>query len=88
MISIVGTIAAVLTTSAMFPQALKIIRSKDVRSISLWMYLANTVGIIMWLTYGLLLNNLIIIIANIVALIPALTILILKIKLGNSSQCS
>lgn len=82
MVTIVGTLAAILTTSAMFPQAIKIIRSRDVRSISLLMYIANTLGIVLWLTYGILLENLILIVTNIVAFIPASTILFLKIKLS------
>lgn len=80
MVTLVGTLAAILTTSAMFPQAIKIIRSRDVRSISLLMYIANTLGIVLWLTYGILLENLILIVTNIVAFIPASTILFLKIK--------
>ncbi len=86
-ITIVGTLAAILTTSAMFPQAIKIIRNRDVRSISLMMYIANTLGVILWLTYGILLSNTILIITNIIAFIPAVTILILKIKFDiRSSQ--
>lgn len=82
MVTIVGTLAAILTTSAMFPQAIKIIRSRDVRSISLLMYIANTLGIVLWLTYGILLENIILIVTNIVAFIPATTILFLKIRLS------
>lgn len=82
MVTIVGTLTAILTTSAMFPQAIKIIRSRDVRSISLLMYIANTLGIVLWLTYGILLENIILIVTNIVAFIPATTILFLKIRLS------
>jgi MtN3 and saliva related transmembrane protein len=85
MITIVGALAAVLTTAAMFPQAIKIIRSRDVRSISLWMYVANTLGIVLWLAYGILLENFVIIFANLIGLFPAVTILSLKIKLGKES---
>lgn len=49
------------------------------------MYIANTLGVILWLMYGILLVNTILIITNIVAFVPAVTILILKIKLGNKS---
>jgi len=81
MITIIGTIAAILTTVAMFPQAIRIIKTRDVRSISLLMYIANTLGIIFWFTYGLLLHEKPIIYANLIAFIPACTILVLKIKL-------
>ncbi len=85
MVTIVGSIAALLTTSAMFPQAYKIIRSRNVESISLSMYITNTLGIIMWLTYGILLGNMILIVTNIVAFIPASTILVLKLSLSRNS---
>lgn len=81
-----GTIAAVLTTGAMFPQAIRIIKTRDVRSISLLMYLANTFGIVFWLIYGILLQELPIIVANSIAIIPASVILILKIVLGREGQ--
>jgi len=81
MVTIIGTLAAILTTSAMFPQAYKIIRSRNVSSISLTMYIANAFGILMWFTYGVMIDNLIIVITNTVAIIPASTILTLKIYL-------
>ena len=86
LITLFGTVAAVLTTSAMFPQAIRIIRTRDVHSISFLMYLANTLGIIFWLVYGILLNELPIIIANSIAIIPASLILFLKIALGKPSD--
>lgn len=81
-ITIIGTIAAILTTTAMFPQAIRIIRTRDVHSISLLMYSTHTVGLFFWLTYGIMLNEWPMIMANIIGIIPASSILILKIKLG------
>ena len=86
MITIIGTIAAVLTTTAMFPQAVRILRTKDVHGISFWMYLANTSGIIFWLIYGILLGEMPIIVANSIAIFPASLILYLKLKLGSKSS--
>ena len=85
-VTFMGTIAAVLTTTAMFPQAIRIIKTRDVHSISLLMYLANTFGIVFWLIYGILLQELPIIVANSIAIIPASAILILKIVLGREDQ--
>nr|WP_321451602.1 SemiSWEET transporter [uncultured Carboxylicivirga sp.] len=82
MVTAMGTIAAFLTTLAMFPQAIRIIKTKDVHSISLLMYMANTLGIVFWLIYGVLLNEMPIIIANSIAIIPASVILFLKLALG------
>lgn len=79
--TLIGTIAAILTTSAMFPQAFKIIKTRDVRSISLWMYIANTIGICFWLAFGLMIDEKPIIYANLIAVIPASVILFMKLWL-------
>ncbi len=86
MVTLIGALAAIFTTSAMFPQAIKIIKSRDVKSISLLMYVANTLGIALWLLYGIFISNPVLIITNIVAIIPATTILILKLKLRNNEE--
>ena len=85
-IDIIGTSAAVLTTAAMFPQAIKIIQTRDVKSISLWMYIANTIGIVLWGSYGLLLNQKPIIYANLIAFVPATTILVLKLLYSSKNK--
>src|SRR5687767_3526924 len=52
-----GYVAATLTTVAFLPQTIKTIRSRDTRSISLWMYLVFTVGVVFWLVYGIVLDS-------------------------------
>ncbi|MDP8258094.1 MAG: PQ-loop domain-containing transporter [Candidatus Aadella gelida] len=44
-ISIIGLTAGFLTSLSFLPQALKILRTKQVRDISLGMYIVLTVGI-------------------------------------------
>lgn len=78
----IGLLAAVGTTTAFIPQVIQIIKTKNTRGVSLFMYIIFTSGIILWLTYGLLLNDVPIIIANAITLILAATILFLKIKNG------
>ncbi len=79
-IKIVGFIAAALTTFAFFPQAIKVIRTRDTKSISVVMYFVVTAGLILWLVYGILLRDLPLILANFITLIPAITILVMKIR--------
>ena len=79
-VTVIGLIAAACTTFAYVPQAIKIIKTKDTKSLSLIMYVIMTVGIVFWLSYGILLKDLPIIIANTVTLIFAGIILVLKIK--------
>ena len=77
-----GFVAAALTTFSFVPQAVKTIRSKDTRGISLWMYLTFTVGIVFWLGYGLVLMSWPMIIANVITLLLSLTILSMKLRYG------
>lgn len=53
----IGTIAAVLTTSSFLPQAIKVIKTKDTKGISLIMYLMNVTGIFLWFVYGILIHD-------------------------------
>lgn len=76
----IGYAAAMLTTASFVPQALHTFRTKDVRGISLAMYSAFVVGILLWLVYGLLLGAWPIVIANAVTLALAAAILAMKLK--------
>ena len=77
---IIGYIAAILTTSAFIPQAIKVIQTKNTEGISLWMYIIFTLGVAFWLIYGLIKNELPIIVANAITLVFASIILLYKIK--------
>ena len=79
-VTVIGLIAAACTTFAYVPQAIKIIKTKDTKSLSLIMYVIMTIGIVLWLFYGVLKNDLPIIKANTITLLFAGIILILKIK--------
>jgi MtN3 and saliva related transmembrane protein len=52
----IGALAATLTTASFVPQVLHTLRTKDVSGISLGMYSAFTLGVALWLVYGLLLG--------------------------------
>ncbi|MGB4359873.1 MAG: SemiSWEET transporter [Rhodoferax sp.] len=77
---LIGTLAAILTTISFLPQALHTFRTKDVRGISLGMYSAFTLGVAMWLIYGLLLGAWPVVIANVVTLALASIILVMKLR--------
>ena len=77
-----GYAAAALTTLAFVPQAVKTIRSRDTRSLSLGMYLVFTVGIGFWLAYGIHLRSWPMIGCNALTLVLAGTILGMKLRYG------
>jgi len=72
--------AAFCTTIAFLPQAIKVYKYKSTKDISLYMFLIFTIGVLSWLIYGLIINDLPVILANAVTLILSLFILIYKIK--------
>ena len=80
--NLIGYLAAMLTTSAFVPQAVKTIRSRETHAISFWMYVAFTLGVALWFVYGLALGSWPIIAANAVSFLLAATILALKVRYG------
>jgi len=74
----IGTLAAILSTLNQFPQAIKVYRSHDTQSISLAMYFIVEGAIILWLVYGILLNDFPLMLANSLSLIPITYIFIMK----------
>ena len=81
-IDIVGSLAAVLTTVSFFPQAWHTFKTRDVSGVSLGMYSVFTVGVALWLVYGLLLRAWPIVVANVITLGLAMAILGMKVVFG------
>ena len=79
-IEAVGMTAAITTTLCWVPQALRILRTRDTRAISLVTQTAFTCGIALWLTYGILIGSLPIITANAVSLVLVGAILVMKLN--------
>jgi MtN3 and saliva related transmembrane protein len=75
----IGYVAAALTTASFIPQAWLTFRSRDVSGISLGMYSLFTLGIALWLGYGLMLGAWPIVIANTITFLLAATILVMKL---------
>jgi len=78
--TIIGLVAAVCTTISFLPQAIKVIKTKRTKDLSLAMYLTFSIGVFLWLVYGIMISELPVIIANAITLIFASTILVIKLK--------
>ena len=76
----VGSVVAFLTTASFIPQAWQTFHTRDVSGISLGMYSLFTVGVALWLIYGILLMAMPIIIANSITTSLALMILVMKLR--------
>jgi MtN3 and saliva related transmembrane protein len=79
-IDVLGYAAAALTTASFIPQAWLSFRTGDVSGISLSMYACFTVGVALWLAYGVVLGAWPIVVANAITLMLALAILVMKLR--------
>lgn len=81
-IDALGFAAATLTSASFVPQAWLTFRTRDVSGISLAMYSVFTLGIALWLVYGLYIEAWPIVIANVVTFALAAAILVMKLAMG------
>jgi len=79
-ITALGLLAGTLTTIAFVPQLTKTWKTKSAEDISFGMFAIFCIGVLLWLVYGLLIGALPVILANMVTLVLAGAILVLKIK--------
>ncbi len=78
--TIIGLAAGFCTTVAFLPQAIKTWKTKSAKDLSLGMYSIFCTGVLLWLTYGILTNDLPIILTNLVTIILAASILFFKLS--------
>ena len=81
-IELVGLSAAALTTLCWLPQAIKVLREKETRAISLPTTVAFMTGVTLWLAYGLAIGNYPLIGANAASLTLMVPILVMKLRHG------
>lgn len=74
--TLLSFIAATLTTVSFIPQAIKVIRTRNTKGISFGMYLILTAGQFLWSVYGIITNQMAIVIANLITFALAIIILI------------
>ncbi len=79
-ITVIGLIAAAFTTVALLPQLMKVWKTKSTKDISTGMFTLYCGGLFLWFVYGLYINDLPIILANSLAFVQALAILMFKAK--------
>ena len=78
---LLGLVAAACTTVSFVPQVVKTVKTKHTEDISLLMYVVLTLGLFLWLLYGLLLRNIPLVAANSLSCSFSAIILYLKIRL-------
>lgn len=81
-VELLGIAAGILTTAAFVPQVVKIWRTRSARDLSAIMFLSMSVGVALWLIYGLLLGLWPVILANGITLCLAVSILWMRLLFG------
>jgi len=84
--TIVGITAALLTTFGFVPQCIKMIKTKSVKDLSGLTLVQFSIGIALWMLYGIYLHDFIIIGANAVSLCILLITLGFYIRLSQHIQ--
>jgi len=77
-----GLMAGGCTTFAYLPQVIKTWRTRSTHDVSRGMFVLMVAGIVLWLAYGILQNDLPIIVANVASLVLTTTILYFKLRFG------
>jgi MtN3 and saliva related transmembrane protein len=80
LVEAVGFAAGALTTSSFVPQVIKTIRSRSTKDISLLMWLLFSLGVGIWVAYGVMTDSYAIIVTNTLTLILSGTVLAIKLK--------
>jgi MtN3 and saliva related transmembrane protein len=84
--TIIGGGAAILTMFGFVPQIVKILKTRAVKDVSLITLLQLSLGVSLWITYGIYLKDLIIITANSVTLVTLVILLYLYFNYGRRKQ--
>lgn len=79
-VDILGLAAAIITTFTFLPQVIKVWKEKSAKNVSSMMFIIAITNEILWIGYGVLRNDWIIIATNSVLMIMAILILYFKQK--------
>lgn len=85
-LDLLGFVATAFTTASFIPQVWTTWKTKDVSGISLPTYMIITVGLFLWLLYGIFKQDAPIIVANSVMTVLTATITVMKLRYGKAAQ--
>ncbi len=82
----IGLVAGTLTSIAAVPQVIKTLKTRHARDISIWQPLLLSFGVALWMIYGILINDLPLIVANITPLVCNVILTGMKIHYGKEDH--
>jgi MtN3 and saliva related transmembrane protein len=77
---ILGYTASAVTVFTFLPQVIKTWKEKSAKSVSLNMFLIAVANEILWIAYGIQINNMVIIVTNVVMMCMASIMIYLKLR--------
>ncbi len=83
---VLGLAAAFLTTVANIPQAVKVVRTRSTKSLSVRTYALLFTGLVVWVIYGFITDDLPVILGNIIAVVLSGIILFYKIFIPSPDE--
>ncbi|HEY7734435.1 MAG TPA: SemiSWEET transporter [Nitrososphaera sp.] len=86
LVSMVGVLAAVLTTSSFLPQMIKAYRTKSMHDVSRYLMSMFATGTVLWMVYGIYKSDLVIVGANAIATVFNVVLLLMKFSYGRSAK--
>lgn len=78
-ITYLGLLAGTITTAAAVPQVLRTYRTRQARDISIWQPILLNIGMSLWLTYGLIIGDTPLIVANAFSIVCYSLLIVMKI---------
>lgn len=79
-VQLLGLVAGGCTTIAFLPQVLKTWKSRSAKDLSLSMFSIFCLGVVLWLIYGIMVQDIPVIAANMLTLMLASTLLFFKLR--------
>lgn len=84
--TVIGIAASIFTATSLVPQLIKLMKSKKSEDVSLWMLAILFTGLALWVYYGVLKEDWIIVISNAFSLLVNMAIMVLSIRYKKASS--
>ena len=85
---VIGTIAGILILSGWVPQIIKGYKSKKLDDVSAYLMILIFAGAVLWLIYGIALDDVYIMGVNIAAMVLTMIVLSMKLKYEKAAQAT
>ena len=82
----IGLMAGLLTSGAAIPQVLQTYRTKHARDLSMWQLILLNFGMLLWLIYGISLNDLPLILANVFSIVCYTGLITMKLRYASKER--